>query len=153
MLRVKTGANLVHVPYKGGGQAMTDLVGGQLPMLYTAVASALPFVEKGQVRAIAVSSANRLPSLPDVPTVAETVPGFESSSWIGLLAPAKTPKSIVDRVQRELNAVVNEPDIKERLAKLGITSVGNTSAEFAQQIQTDLAKYAEVVKAAGIKID
>jgi len=103
--------------------------------------------------AIAVSSAQRLPSIPNVPTVAETVPGFEASSWIGILAPARTPKPIVDRVQRELNAVVNEPEIKERLSKLGITSVGNTSAEFGQQIQADLKKYADVVKAAGIRID
>ncbi|WP_418149454.1 tripartite tricarboxylate transporter substrate binding protein [Variovorax paradoxus] len=153
MLKVKTGANFVHVPYKGGGQAMTDVVGGQLPMLYTAVAGALPFIERGQVRAIAISSAQRLPSLPDVPTVGETVSGFEASSWIGILAPAKTPTPIIDRIQRELHAVVNEPAVKERLAKLGITSVGNTSAEFGQQIQADLKKYADVVKAAGIKID
>lgn len=153
MLKVKTGAKFIHVPFRGGGQAMTDVVGGQLPMLYTAVAGALPFIESGQVRAIAISSAQRLPSLPNVPTVGETVPGFEVSSWIGLLAPAKTPQSIVDRIQRELHAVVNEPAVKERLAKLGITSVGNTSAEFGQQIQADLRKYADVVKAAGIKIN
>ncbi|MEG2631810.1 MAG: tripartite tricarboxylate transporter substrate binding protein [Comamonas sp.] len=153
MLKVRTGADFLHVPYKGGGQALADVVGGQLPMLYTAVAGALPFIEKGQVRAIAISSAQRLPSLPDVPTVAETVPGFEAISWIGLLAPAKTPRPIVERIQRELHAVVNEPAVKERLAKLGITAVGNTPAEFAQQIQADLKKYAEVVKAAGIKID
>lgn len=153
MLKVKTDANFIHVPYKGGGQAMTDVVGGQLPMLYTAVAGALPFIERGQVRAIAISSAQRLPSLPQVPTVGDTVPGFEASSWIGLLAPARTPQPIVERIQRELHAVVNEPAVKERLAKLGITSVGNTPAEFAQQIQADLKKYAEVVKAAGIKIE
>jgi tripartite-type tricarboxylate transporter receptor subunit TctC len=153
MLKVRTGANFVHVPYKGGGQALTDVVGGQLPMLYTAVASAFQFIDRGQVRAIAISSAQRLPSIPHVPTVAETVPGFEASSWIGILAPARTPMPIVDRIQRELNAVVNEPEIKERLAKLGITSVGNTSAEFGQQIQADLKKYADVVKAAGIRVD
>jgi len=153
MLRVKTGANFLHVPYKGGGQALADVVGGQLPMLYTAVAGALPFIERGQVRAIAISNAQRLASLPDVPTVAETVPGFEVVSWIGILAPAKTPKAIVERIQRELHAVVNEPAVKERLAKLGISAVGNTPAEFTQQIQADLKKYAEVVKAAGIKIE
>lgn len=153
MLKVKTGANFLHVPYKGGGQALADVVGGQLPMLYTAVAGALPFIERGQVRAIAISNAQRLASLPDVPTVAETVPGFEVVSWIGILAPAKTPKAIVERIQRELHAVVNEPAVKERLAKLGISAVGNTPAEFTQQIQADLKKYAEVVKAAGIKIE
>jgi tripartite-type tricarboxylate transporter receptor subunit TctC len=153
MLKVKTGANFVHVPYKGGGQAMTDVVGGQLPMLYTAVAGALPFVEKGQVRAIAVSSAQRLASLPDVPTVAESLPGFEASSWIGILAPARTPPAVIDRLQRELAAVVKEPAIKERLARLGIMAVGNTSAEFGQQIEADLKKYADVVRASGIRID
>jgi tripartite-type tricarboxylate transporter receptor subunit TctC len=153
MLKVRTGANFVHVPYKGGGQAMTDVVGGQLPMLYTAVAGASPFIDKGQVRAIAVSSAQRLASLPDVPTVAESVPGFEASSWIGILAPARTPAAIVERLQKELAAVVREPAIRERLAKLGIAAVGNTSAEFTQQIRDDLAKYADVVKSAGIRID
>lgn len=153
MLKVKTGAKFVHVPYKGGGQALADVVGGQLPMLYTAVAGALPFIERGQVRAIAISSDQRLASLPDVPTVAETVPGFEVSSWIGLLAPAKTPKPIVERIQRELHAVVNEPAVRERLAKLGISAVGSTPAEFTQQIQADLKKYAQVVKEAGIKIE
>lgn len=153
MLKVKTGANFLHVPYKGGGQALADVVGGQLPMLYTAVAGALPFIERGQVRAIAISSAQRLPSLPNVPTVAETIAGFEVSSWIGLLAPARTPKPIVERIQRELHAVVNEPAVKERLTKLGITSVGNTPAEFGEQIQADLKKYADVVREAGIKIN
>lgn len=153
MLKVRTGANFVHVPYKGGGQALADVVGGQLPMLYTAVAGASPFIEKGQVRAIAVSSAQRLASMPDVPTVAESLPGFEASSWIGILAPGRTPPPIVERLQRELAAVVRETPIRERLAKLGIAAVGNTSAEFAAQIQADLKKYAEVVKAAGIRID
>ncbi|MEJ8813742.1 tripartite tricarboxylate transporter substrate binding protein [Variovorax ureilyticus] len=154
LLKVRTGANFVHVPYKGGGQAMADVVGGTLPMLYTAVAGAYPFVQKGQVNAIAVSSTQRLASLPKVPTVAESgVPGFESSSWIGILAPARTPQSIVDRLQREIHAVVHTPEVKERLAALGITASGNTSAEFGQQIQSDLKRYAEIVKTANIKVD
>lgn len=154
LLRVRTGARFTHIPYKGGGQAMADVVGGTLPMLYTAVAGAAPFVQKGQINAIAVSSSQRLPSLPNVPTVAESgVPGFESNSWIGILAPAKTPPAIVDRLQRELNAVVHMPDIRDRLASLGITASGNSPAEFAQQIRSDLKKYAEVVKTANIKVD
>ena len=154
LLKVRTGANFVHVPYKGGGQAMADVVGGSLPMLYTAVAGAYPFVQKGQVNAIAVSSTQRLASLPKVPTVAESgVPGFELSSWIGILAPAKTPQPIVDRLQREIHAVVHTPEVKERLAALGITASGNTSAEFGQQIQSDLKRYAEIVKTANIKVD
>jgi tripartite-type tricarboxylate transporter receptor subunit TctC len=154
LLKMRTGANFVHIPYKGGGQAMADVVGGSLPMLYTAVAGAYPFVQKGQINAIAVSSAQRLPSLPNVPTVAEAgVPGFESNSWIGILAPAKTPQPIVDKLQRELRAVVQTPDIKERLASLGITASGNTPAEFGKQIEADLAKYADIVKTAKVKVD
>ena len=123
-------------------------------MLYTAVAGAYPFVQKGQIRPIAVSSAQRLASLPDVPTVAESgAPGFESSSWIGILAPAKTPQPIVDRLQRELNAVVQSPEVKERLASLGISASGNTSVDFAKEIHADLKKYAEIVKTANVKVD
>ncbi len=152
LLRVRTGADFVHVPYKGGGQAMADVVGGSLPMLYTAVAGAQAFVQRGQVKAIAVSTAQRLPSLPNVPTVAESgVPGFEVSSWIGILAPAGTPAPIVERLQREINAVVHAPDTKERLATLGIIPSGNTPAQFRDQIAADLRKYAEVVKAAQIQ--
>ncbi len=154
LLKARTGANFVHVPYKGGGQSMTDLVGGSLPMLYTAVAGAYPFVQKGQIRPIAVSSAQRLTSLPEVPTVAESgVPGFESSSWIGILAPAKTPQPIVERLQRELHAVVQSPEVRERLASLGISALGNTPAEFGQQIRADLAKYDQIVKAAKVRVD
>ncbi|WP_398491375.1 Bug family tripartite tricarboxylate transporter substrate binding protein [Variovorax sp.] len=154
LLKARTGADFVHVPYKGGGQSMTDVVGGSLPMLYTAVAGAYPFVQKGQIRPIAVSSAQRLASLPDVPTVAESgVPGFESSSWIGILAPAKTPQPIVERLQRELHAVVQSPEVRERLASLGISALGNTPAEFGQQIRADLAKYDQIVKAAKVRVD
>jgi tripartite-type tricarboxylate transporter receptor subunit TctC len=154
LLRVRTGADFVHVPYKGGGQALADVVGGSLPVLYTAVAGAYPFIQRGQVQAIAVSSAQRLPSLPNVPTVAESgVPDFVVNSWIGILAPAKTPPAIVDHLQRELNTVVNTPDIKERLAGLGIAASGNKPAEFRAEIEADLRRYAEVVKAASIKVD
>ncbi|AMG89274.1 Bug family tripartite tricarboxylate transporter substrate binding protein [Bordetella bronchiseptica] len=154
LLKMRTGANFVHVPYKGGGQAMADLVGGTLPMLYTAVAGAYPFIQKGQVQAIAVSSRQRLASLPDVPTVAESgAPGFESSSWIGILAPKGTPQPIVDKLQRELHAVVSEPQTRERLAALGISASGNTPAEFGQEIQADLQRYGEIVRAAQIRVD
>lgn len=154
MLKQRTGAQFTHIPYKGGGQAMADVVGGTLPMLYTAVAGAYPFIQQGQVRAIAVSSASRLPSLPNVPTVAESgVPGFESSSWIGILAPARTPRPIVEQIQRALHDVVQSPDVRDRLASLGITAVGNTPDEFGAQIQADLARYADIVKTANIRAD
>jgi len=154
LLSQQTGANLVHIPYKGGGQAMADVVGGTLPMLYTAVAGAYPYVQRKQIKAIAVSTEARLASLPDVPTVAESgVPGFVSNSWIGILAPAGTPDDIVAKLQREIHAVVHTPEIKERLAGLGITASGNTPDEFRRQIASDLARYADIVKAANIQAD
>lgn len=153
LLKARTGLNMVHVPYKGGGQAMGDLVGGTLPVLFTAVAGAQQYVKNGKANAIAVSAAKRVPSLPDVPTLAESgVPGFVSDSWVGLLAPANTPKEIVDKLARELNAVVNMPDTRERLATLGIVPSGNTSEAFASEIQNDLKKYSETVKTAKIRV-
>ncbi|MCD0503321.1 Bug family tripartite tricarboxylate transporter substrate binding protein [Bordetella petrii] len=152
LLSQRTGAKLEHIPYKGGGQAMADVVGGTLPLLYTAVAGAYPYVERKQLKAIAVSTDKRLPSLPDVPTVSESgVPDFVLNSWIGILAPAGTPDAIVAKLQREVNAVVHSPDIEERLAGLGITASGNTPEEFRQQIAADLDRYEEIVKKADIR--
>jgi len=154
LLKARTGLKMVHVPYKGGGQAMGDLVGGTLPVLYTAVAGAQQYVKSGKATAIVVSGANRVPALPDVPTLEESgAPGLVSDSWVGLLAPARTPREIVDRLSKELNAVVNQPDTRERLATLGIVPVGNTPEAFGKQIQADLKRYGEVVKTANIKVE
>lgn len=152
LLRQRTGIKLEHIPYKGGGQAMADVVGGTLPLLYTAVAGAYPYVERKQLKAIAVSTEKRLPSLPDVPTVSESgVDGFVSNSWIGILAPAKTPADIVSKLQQAIHDVVHTPETEARLAGLGITASGNTPQEFRQQIETDLKTYKAVVKSANIQ--
>jgi len=154
LLKLKTGANLVHVPYKGGGQAMTDALGGNIPLVYTAVAGALQHVKAGKLVPIAVSSAKRVGSLPDTPTFIEAgVPGFEVSSWVAILAPAKTPRPIVEKLNRELNAVLTDPAIVERLATLGIEVTPGSPQKLADQIRDDLAKYGPVVKAAGIKAE
>jgi tripartite-type tricarboxylate transporter receptor subunit TctC len=153
LLKARTGLNMVHVPYKGGGQAMGDLVGGTLPVLYTAVAGAQQYVKSGKATAIAVSGASRLPTLPDVPTLVESGVDLVTNSWVGLLAPAKTPKEIVDRLAGELNAVVNMPETRERLATFGIVPSGNSSEAFGQQIRADLKKYSEVVKVAKIRVE
>ena len=153
LLRQRTGIKLEHIPYKGGGQAMADVVGGTLPLLYTAVAGAYPYVERKQLKAIAVSTEKRLPSLPDVPTVSESgVEGFISNSWIGILAPAKTPADIVSKLQQAIHEVVHTPETEERLAGLGITASGNTAQEFRQQIEADLKTYKAVVKSANILV-
>jgi len=154
LLKQRTGARLTHIPYKGGGQAMTDALGGNIPLVYTAVAGALQHVKAGKLVPIAVSSAKRVGSLPDTPTFIEAgVPGFEVSSWVAILAPAKTPHAVVDKLNRELNAVLNDPAIVEKLATLGITATPGSPQQLADQIRTDLAKYGPVVKAAGIKAE
>jgi tripartite-type tricarboxylate transporter receptor subunit TctC len=153
-LRQRTGIPLTHVPYKGGGQALTDVVGGVLPMLFTAVAGAAPFIKAGQVRPIAVSSAQRSPAFPEVPTLIESgVKGFVFDSWVGLLAPAKTPKPIVDKLNLALQEVLKMPDMRERLISLGMVATPGTADEFGRQIVSDLQKNKAIVKAADIRID
>jgi tripartite-type tricarboxylate transporter receptor subunit TctC len=154
LLAQQTGAKLIHVPYKGGGQAMADALGGQIPLVFTAVAGAQQHVKSGKLAAIAVSSSKRSTSLPDVPTFVESgVPDFVVSSWVGILAPARTPQAIVERLNRELNAVLATPEMIEQLGKLGIAATPGTPDAFGAQIKADLAKYGKVVKAAGIKAE
>ena len=154
LLNQRTGAQLQHVPYKGGGQAITDAIGGSIPLVYTAVAGAQAHVKGGRLKAIAVSSTTRSSSLPDVPTFIEAgVPDFVSSSWVGILAPARTPAAIVRRLNTELNAVLADPAIRERLAVLGIDPSPGTPEQFLEDMRRDLAKYGPVVKAAGIKVE
>jgi tripartite-type tricarboxylate transporter receptor subunit TctC len=154
LLKQRTGANLTHIPYKGGGQAMTDLLGGTIPLVYTAVAGAISHVKAGKLHAVAVSSAQRALSMPDVPTFIESgVPDFDINSWVGLLAPAKTPRVIVDKLNTELNAVLNDPAVRERLNTLGITASPGGPEKFGRDMARDLSRYAAVVKAANIKAE
>ena len=154
LLKQRTGANLTHIPYKGGGQAMTDLLGGTIPLVYTAVAGAIQHVKSGKLHAVAVSSGQRAPSLPDVPTFIESgVADFDINSWVGLLAPAKTPRAIVDKLNTELNAVLNDPVVRERLNTLGISASPGGPERFGRDMARDLARYGQVVKAANIKAE
>lgn len=153
LLKQRTGIPLTHIPYKGGGQAMGDVVGGSLPMLYTAVAGALPFVRNQQLRAIAVSSAARVPSMPDVPTLQESgVKDFVFDSWVSLMAPARMPRPIIDRLNQALAAVLNQPATRERLQTLGIVPQPGSPEDFARQLAADLEKNRAVVQGAQIKI-
>lgn len=152
LLKQKTGANLVHVPYKGGGQALIDLLGGNIPLVYTAVAGANQYVKSGRVKAIAVSSAKRSPSLPDVPTFIESgVKDFEIDDWVGLLAPAKTPKPIVMKLNQALNEILNSPEGKAKLLGMGITPTPGTPEKFGEQIKSDLLRFSPIVKVMQIK--
>ena len=154
LLKQRSGANLTHIPYKGGGQALTDVLGGNIPLVYTAIAGAIPHVKSGKLHAVAVSSAKRASSLPDVPTFIESgLSDFEINSWVALLAPAKTPKPIVDKLNAELNAVLNDPEVRERLNGMGISATPGTADKFGEEIKRDLARYGSVVKAANIKAE
>ena len=147
LLKQKTGANLVHVPYKGGGQALLDLLGGNIPLVYTAVAGANQYVSSGRIKAIAVSSAKRSPSLPDVPTFIEGgVKDFVIDDWVGLLAPAKTPKPIIAKLNQALNEILNSTEGKARLFAMGITPSPGTPEKFGDQIKSDLIRFSPIVK-------
>jgi tripartite-type tricarboxylate transporter receptor subunit TctC len=154
LLKERTGANLVHIPYKGGGQAMTDVLGGNIPLVYTAIAGAIQHIKTGKLHPVAVSSAQRSSSLPDVPTFIESgLNDFDINSWVALLAPAKTPKAIVDKLNAELNAVLSDPAVRERLNGMGIAATPGSADKFGQEMQRDLTRYGSVVKSAGIKLE
>ena len=154
MLSQRTGAGLVHVPYKGGGQAIADAVGGQIPLVCTAVAGAQQFMKTGRLKGLGLSSATRAAGAPDVPTFIESgLAGFVVDSWVGILAPANTPRPIIDRLQTEIAAVLQMPEVKERYSVLGIDPVGNKPEEYAAQIRADLARWGPVVKQANIRIE
>jgi tripartite-type tricarboxylate transporter receptor subunit TctC len=154
LLAQRTGIELTHVPYKGGGQAMGDVVGGQIPLVFTAIATAQQFVKSGKLKGLGVSAAKRSGSLPEVPTFIESgLEGFVVDSWTGILAPAKTPREVVQRLQKEIAAVLGEPEIRSRYATLGIEPVGNTPEAFTEQIRADLARWEKVVRQAKIRIE
>ena len=154
LLRQRTGANLQHVPYKGGGQAITDTIGGAIPLTYTAVAGAQGHVKSGKLKAIAVSSTARSSALPEVPTFIESgIADFAVSSWVGLFAPAATPRAVVQRLNAELNAVLADPAARERLAVLGIDPTPGTPEQYLEEVRRDLARYGQVVRSAGIKAE
>lgn len=152
LFKQKTGANLVHIPYKGGGQALLDLLGGNIPLVYTAVAGANQYVASGRIKAIAVSSAKRSPSMPDVPTFMESgVKDFEIDDWVGLLAPAKTPKPIINKLNQALNEILSSPEGRAKLLSMGIFASPGAPEKFGEQIKDDLMRFSQIVKAAQIK--
>ena len=152
LLKQKTGANLVAIPYKSGGQALIGLIGGDVPLAFTNLAGATQYVESGQLKPIAISAKNRVASLPNVPTFIESgFPEIAVMSWIGILAPAKTPKSVVQQINKALNEILNSEQAKEKLNGLGIIVTPTTPEVFSEQIKLDLALYEKIVKVAGIK--
>ena len=152
MLKLRTGIDIVHVPYKGGAPAAADVMAGHLPMMFEMGYAAVPSVKGGKIRALAVTSTRRLPLLPDVPTMAEAgLPGFESANWQGLVVPAATPRAIVERLNREFNAILALPEQREAILSSASEVGGGTPEEFRDLIRSETAKWAEVVKAAKIR--
>ena len=147
-----TQVKLLHVPYKGSGAAMPDVIAGNVPIFFDTIASAVPQIRAGRLRPLGVSSPKRSPAIPEVPTNAESgLDGFEAGSWFGFFAPAKTPREIVTKLHGEIVKAMKPPEVQERLATLGLDPVGNTPAQFSEQIRRDLAKWGKVVQAAGIQ--
>lgn len=147
-----TGTHMVHIPYKGGGPAVADLLAGQVPVSFATVLETLPHVKSGRLRALAVTSANRSLASPSVATVAESgVPEYESISWLALFAPAGTPKDIINKISLEVVRIINLPDVKERLLLQGAEPIGSTPEQLAAVLANDVAKYAKVMKAAGVQ--
>ena len=154
LFKSRTNVNMEHIAYKGGGQATIDALGGQIPMVFTTLATVQQYIKTGKLNAIGVTSAKRLATLPDTPTFVESgVPGFVLSTWIGIFAPPSTPKAIVDKLQTEMVKVLQNPTVKERLAVLGIEPSGNTPEQFSEQIANDIATWAPIVKKANINLD
>jgi len=154
LLKQRTGANLTHVPYKGGGPAVADVLAGHIPLAFASAASIHGHLKSGKLVPIGVPSGKRSPQYPEIATFAEGgVPRFDLNSWVGIVAPAKTPKPILDRLNTELNAALNDPAVRERLAGSGIGAAPGTTESFGNVIRNELAAYGSVVKAAGIKLE
>lgn len=153
LFRFMTGIDMVHVPYRGAGPALTDLIAGQAHVLFDNLPSSVEHIRAGTLRALAVTTAERSPALPDVPTVGETVPGYEASAWFGIGAPRKTPPELVDRLNREVNEIHRDPAMIKRLADLGGAPLVVTPAEFGKIIADETEKWRKVVDFAGAKLD
>ncbi len=154
LLKAMTGMAIVHVPYKGTGPAVTDLLAGQVQLMFNSMPSVLPLVKSGKLRAIAVGSAQRSPAVPDIPTVAEAgVPGFENVTWYGMFAPARTAREVVAKLNAQVVKILADPDMAQRLASQGSEPRSSTPDELAQFMRDESARWKKVIKSAGIKVE
>ncbi len=153
LFKLMTGVELVHVPYRGSGAALPDLIGGQVQVMFASMPSAIEYIRAGQLRAVAVTTLVRSDVLPDLPTVADVVPGYEASSWYGIGAPRNTPPDIIGALNKAVNAAVADPKIAARLADLGGTVLPGSPADFGRLLAEETEKWGKVVRHAGIKAD
>jgi tripartite-type tricarboxylate transporter receptor subunit TctC len=145
--------DLLHIPYKGAGPALVDLVAGQVQAMITGVSSTLPYVKSGRLKALGVSSEKRQSLLPDVPSIAEDLPGYEVSTWYGIFAPAGTPRAVIDRLNQALGRILTSPDAQSRLAAVGADAQPNTPEQFAQAVSQERVKWAKIIEQAGARAD
>ena len=153
LFKMMTGIDMVHVPYRGGAPALTDLLGGRVQVIFDPMPETIEYIRADKLRPLAVTSAVRSEALPDIPTVGEFVPGYEANLWDGIGAPRNTPAEIIDKLNNEINAVLADPKMKARLADLGAVPMPMTPAEFGKYIADDTEKWAKVIKFAGIKLE
>jgi tripartite-type tricarboxylate transporter receptor subunit TctC len=153
LFKSMTGCNMLHVPYKGAGPALADLIAGQVDVIFDNLPSSIGHIKGGKLRALAVTSAEREPSLPGVPTVAETVPGYEATAWFGIGMPKGTPRDVIEKVNAEVNRALSDPKMLERLAELGGKPIKGTPEDFGKVIAAETAKWAKVVTSSGAKVE
>jgi tripartite-type tricarboxylate transporter receptor subunit TctC len=153
LIDLLAGIRTVHVPYKGGGPAMTDLISGQLQYMLTAIPQALPHVKSGRLRAIATGHPSRTRAAPDVPPIAETLPGFNNTTWYGLLAPSRTPRAIIERINSDLAKILAQPELAQRMLSQGIEAASSTPEGLSDMIRTETERWRKVIKGAGIALE
>jgi tripartite-type tricarboxylate transporter receptor subunit TctC len=153
LFKMLTGVNMVHVPYRGAGPALADVISGHLQVIFDAMPSSIEYIRAGNVRPLAVTSAMRLEVMPNLPTLAEFVPGFEANSWYGIAAPKNTPVEVIDRLNREVNAILTEPKAQAKLADLGGILLPGSPADFGRLLADDTEKWGKVVKFANISVE
>jgi tripartite-type tricarboxylate transporter receptor subunit TctC len=151
LFKLMAGVDMVHVPYRGGAPAVSDLLAGQVQVMFEFMASALPYVRSGGLRALAVTSGKRLQALPEVPSVGEFLPGFEQIAWFGIVAPRQTPPEIVNRLNHEINLTLDDPEVRSRISAFGSEPLSGSPADFAELIARDAEKSGEIIRKAGIK--
>jgi tripartite-type tricarboxylate transporter receptor subunit TctC len=153
LFNIMAGVKLTHIPYKGAAPATIDLLAGQVSLMFNNMLSAMPHVKSGKLRAVAVTSAKRSSAVPELPTVAETIPGFEASGWYGAFAPAATPREIIAKLNGEINRLMRQPDVAQRFAGDGVEAVTMTPAEFGTYLHSEIVKWGKVVKISGATVD
>ncbi len=153
LFKSMTGCNMLHVPYKGAGPALTDLIAGQVHVIFDNLPSSAGFIKGGRIRALGMTSERREPSMPDIPTVGETVPGYEATAWFGIGMPKGTPREIIDKVNAEVNRALADPKMRERLAELGGQPIAGTPEDFGKVIAAETEKWARVVISSGAKVE